>query len=171
MVELKFSYEEFVVALFIGPIILVVILNVIFFLIVKIKSFYSRYKDQAIFERKMEELERRKREEGFLHKWVTVKSLAFGELMVCEESGFCPKLYGFFEVEWVKKQIEMENKGQKVEADRKDFFDVRLKELSENYKIDLEDMRSLSEKILNINKEFTLKKLEDLKNELKPEDL
>jgi hypothetical protein len=168
---IKLSYEELLLAIFLGPILAVILFNLVVFLIRTVTTIAVKVRDTLAFEKKMKEVNRRKKEEGFMHEWVTIKNPQLGELMVCKATGFCPKLYGFFEVKWVQEYIETEKKAEQVINERQEHFKKRLEDLSLEFNIGMDRLQSLSEKILTINKDFTIKKLEDLKNEIKPKDV
>ena len=168
---IKLSYEELLLVVFLGPIIAVVLFNLIVFIIRNVATIFVKIKDSLVFEKKMKEVNRRKKEEGFMHEWVTVKVPQIGDLMICKATGFCPKFYGFFDVKWVQEYIENEKKTEEVVKERQENFKRKLEEISLEFNISMDQLQALSEKILTINKDFTIKKLEDLKNEIKSKNV
>lgn len=164
---IQVSYEELILVIFLGPILSVLLFNIIVFTLNISLKIFTTIKNHRSFTRKMREIERRKKEEGFMHQWVTINYPSLGSLMICKETGFCPKLNGFFDVKWVESTIESENKTNSVIKQRQDYFKSRLKELSLEFNMEMSQLENLSEKILSINKDFTIKKLEDLENEIK----
>ena len=170
MIKLSLSLEELLLILFAGPILLVAIFNIVVFAKRNLSSTYSKYKDYFTFRRKMREVERRKKEEGFIHEWVTIKHPLVGEVMVCKATGFCPKLYGFFDVEWIEKYLSTSDKATSVLKEREAYFDKRLSEIGQEYGLSSTVVEAVADKVLVISKEFTVKKLESLKNELKPKE-
>jgi hypothetical protein len=171
MIKLTLGYEELVVALFIGPILLVAIYNIIVFAKRDGVRIFNKYKDFYIFKKKMKEVERKKKEEGFLHEWVTVKHPFAGEVTVCKASGFCPSLYGFFEVGWIKRYLEGEKHMESVVNERNAFFDKRLNEISSEYGLKAETIEAIADKVLSISKDFTVSKLGKLQDDLKSKDV
>ena len=168
MIKLSMSYEEFIVTLFIGPILIASLLSIVTVTYRLMKRFLSNFSDwNGEFERRMEEVERRKKEEGFMHEWVTIKHPSVGELMVCKETGFSPKLYGFFDVKWVKEYLESSDKASEIIKEREDYFQKRLYEIGQKYGISSPTMKEISDEVLVINKQFTIQKLEGLQEELK----
>jgi hypothetical protein len=168
---IKFSYEELLLFVFLGPIFGVAMFNLFVFLIRITTTAFVKIKDSLSFEKKMKEVNRRKKEEGFIHEWVIIKNPQLGELMVCKATGFCPKLYGFFEIKWIKEYLETEKKAEQIVNERQEHFKKKLEDLSVEFNIEIDRLQNLSEKILKINKDFTIKKLEDLQNEIKPKDV
>jgi hypothetical protein len=171
MIKLSISYEELIVTLFIGPLLLVSLFNITVFLNRNIRKTFVKYKDYFAFRKKMKEIERRKKEEGFLHSWATVKHPMVGEVTVCKETGFCPTLYGFFDPKWVVNFLDSEKRTDEVLKEREVYFDKRLFEIGQESGLDFASVRSIADKVLVINKEFTIQKLESLKNELKNEEV
>ena len=170
MIKLSISLEELILILFAGPILLVAIFNIVVFAKRNLSKTYSKYSDYFTFRKKMKEVDRRKKEEGFIHEWVTIKHPLVGEVMVCKATGFCPKLYGFFEVKWIEEYIKTSEKTGSVLKEREAYFDKRLYEIGQEFGLSSTIVEAVADKVLVISKEFTVKKLESLKNELKPKD-
>lgn len=170
MIKLSISLEELILILFIGPILLVAIFNIIVFAKRNLSGTYSKYRDYFIFKKKMREVERRKKEEGFIHEWVSIKHPSTGDILVCKATGFCPKLYGFFDVKWVEDHIKNNKKADSVMEEREAYFEKRISEIGQEFGLSSEVVEAVANKVLIISKEFTLQKLESLKNELKSKD-
>jgi hypothetical protein len=168
MIKLSISLEELILILFAGPILLVAIFNIVVFAKRNLSRVYTKYHNDFIFRRKMREVDRRKKEEGFIHEWVTIKHPLSGEMLVCKATGFCPKLYGFFEVKWIEEYIRTSEKTGSVLKEREAYFDKRLYEIGQEFGLSSTVVEAVADKVLVISKEFTVKKLESLKNELKP---
>jgi hypothetical protein len=170
MIKLSISLEELILILFVGPILLAAIFNIVVFAKRNLTSVYVKYKDYFAFKKKMKEVERRKKEEGFIHEWVNVKHPSAGDMLVCKATGFCPKLYGFFEVKWVEDYLKKNKKAELVIKEREDYFEKRLYEIGQEFGLSSVVVEAVADKVLIISKEFTLQKLESLKNELKSKD-
>jgi hypothetical protein len=170
MIKLSISLEELILILFAGPILLVALFNIIIFTKRNLSKTYSKYSDYFAFKRKMREIDRRKKEEGFIHEWVTIKHPLSGEMLVCKATGFCPKLYGFFEVKWIEEYIKTSEKTGSVLKEREAYFDKRLYEIGQELGLSSTIVEAVADKVLIINKVFTISKLESLKNELKPQE-
>lgn len=166
MIKLFISYEEFVLTLILGPILLVVLLNIVVFLKRKVSATYDTYAEYFLFKKMMKELDRKKREEGFMHEWVTVKSQLMGDIMVCKKSGFCNKPYGFFDVKWIERTLKADKVGDTIRVEKELNFEKRLREIAQESGLEYDATREIAGKILRINKEFTLLKLESLESEL-----
>lgn len=164
MIKLTISFEELLIGLFVGPVLLAAAYNIVVFTYRYSKLIYSKSAEAIAFKKKYRKLQEDK-ENGFLHSWVTVKHPSVGNLTVCRESGFCPTLFGFFDVEWIAKHLKSEEVASKAIEERNLFFKNRLDQISRTYSVF--DINSVADEILNINKQFTIKKLSELQADLK----
>lgn len=164
MIKLTISFEELLIGLFVGPILLAAIYNIVVFTYRYSKLIHSKVTETLAFKRKYSKLEEDKKN-GFLHSWVTVKHPSVGNLTVCRESGFCPTLYGFFDTEWIAKYLKTEKVADSAILERNMFFEDRLSEISLKYGV--VNINPVADEILNINKQFTVKKLAELQTDLK----
>lgn len=164
---IKISYEELLLFVFLAPIAFVFLFNVLVFCMRLAKNTLSSVKDGMLWRKKMRDIQRRKKEEGFMHQWVNLKVPSIGSIMVCKETGYCPKFDGFFDVKWVASEMEIEKRENEIVKEREDNFKKKMEEISLEFNINADQLQAISDKILSINKDFTIKKLEDLKNEIK----
>ena len=164
MIKLTISFEELLIGLFVGPVLLAAAYNIVVFTYRYSKLIHFKVTEMLSFKRKYKKLEEDKKA-GFLHSWVTVKHPSVGNITVCKESGFCPTLYGFFDTEWIAKYLKSEKVADSAILERNKFFEDRLSEIKVKYSI--ADINSVADEILNINKQFTIKKLDELQKLLK----
>jgi uncharacterized membrane protein YraQ (UPF0718 family) len=95
------------------------------------------------------------------HKWITMK--VEGQMThVCRECCYAPVYEGFVKDFYVEQAIFEE----KYQQNYKIFFDKKIEELSIEFKVDLETMKKIGEKIVNIKKDHSSVYLQDLIKEI-----
>jgi len=102
---------------------------------------------------------------GDFHDWISI-SLGMKEVMVCRKTGYCPKEDSFISLVYIKQYEE----AQKREEEYIEFKKERMTQISNKYGISLEETERLVEQIFEIKKDFTIKKLADLQDELNKDE-
>jgi len=112
------------------------------------------------FKSRMKTVEKMKAA-GDFHKWINIP-IGMKEVMVCSNTGYCPAENSFISLSYVKKY----EAAQKREEEYIEFKKERMAQLSDKYGISLEETERLVEQVFEIKKDFTIKKLADLQDEL-----
>jgi len=107
------------------------------------------------------------KEEGRMHKWVTLPVRIPGkgvvETQVCEETGYCPSIDGFVD----KLQLLQMTSQKRIDEEFKAFKKQRIKDISWEYGIKEDIFEDLVTAIYSIKKDFHVKKMEESIKEMK----
>jgi hypothetical protein len=159
MIEL--SYENFIIMVFVGPLFLAILGASIYVAYINTKGIIKRLSHNKIFKVKMAEVERQKKEEGLVHKWVNI-AVGAKEYYVCELTGFCPTLHGFFSVEYIKDIV----KAREIEKEYQEYRKSEIARIGEEIGLGYEAMNDYADKLIGIKTKYYVDKLEQLKTEL-----
>lgn len=162
---IQISFTNLLIMLFLGPVFLV-LLGLSFYIAQKnVKNIYKMFKNHKSFKKRMAEVERRKKDEGFTHKWITY-NVGGKELHICQETGYCPTINGFFDVDFVQGIV----KARQMEEEFNLFKQSEIKKMAEELGIGAEYMQELIERGSNIRSKFVMNKLREIMDsEQKPE--
>jgi len=158
---IQLSYENFLIMVIAGPVFLALFGLALYISYANIKNIIKRVKSARSFNKRHKELERKKKEEGFVHKWM---NLAIGtkEYHVCELTGFCPSLNGFFAVEYIQDILS----ARKREEEYKEYRIKEITKIGEEIGLGYEAMNEYANKLIGIKTKYYTEKLEQLKSEL-----
>lgn len=158
---IQLSYENFLIMVIAGPVFLALFGLAIYIAYANIKNIIKQVKSSRSFSKRFKELERKKKEEGFVHKWT---NLAIGtkEYHVCELTGFCPSLNGFFSVEYIQDILS----ARKREEEYKEYRIKEITKIGEEIGLGYEAMNEYANKLIGIKTKYYTEKLEQLKSEL-----
>lgn len=158
---IQLSYENFFIMVVAGPIFLALFGLALYITYANTKNIIKRFKENSTFNKKLRDVERKKKEEGLVHKWM---NLAVGtkEYHVCELTGFCPSLNGFFSVDYIQEILKARKREEEYQEYRKDV----ITKIGEDIGLGYEAMNEYADKIVGIKTKYYTEKLEQLKNEL-----
>jgi len=161
---IQLSYENFFIMVVAGPIFLALFGLAIYIAYANTKNIIKQVKSHRGFNKKLKEVERRKKEEGLVHKWM---NLAIGtkEYHVCELTGFCPSLNGFFSVEDIQDILS----ARKREEEYKQYRIKEITKIGDEIGLGYEAMNEYADKIIGIKTKYYTDKLAQLQSELKSE--
>lgn len=159
MIEL--SYENFLIMVIAGPVFLTLFGLAIYIAYANIKNIIKQVKSSRSFNKRFKELERKKKEEGFVHKWMTL-AIGTKEYHVCEVTGFCPSMHGFFSVKYIQDIL----KARKSEEEYKEYRREVIAKIGEEIGLGYEAMNEYADKIIGIKTKYYTEKLAQLQSEL-----
>lgn len=108
------------------------------------------------------------KDSGGMHKWINDVAVRMpdGKLInthACEHTGYCPAIDGFVPVQRIK-QIILD---RKLEEEYQAFKKEEKLKIQEYFSIADSDIDELVERILSLKKNFSLKKMNDFREEIK----
>jgi len=141
---------------FIGNFIVILVLSIR----ENIKTILKVRGNNKEFRKKVAEVEAMKAG-GDFHEWTTIM-VGGKEVLVCKKTGWSPNTKSFISKWYIDDYLEV----VKREEEYKEFKSERMLQLSDKYGISIEETERLVEQIFEIKKDFALKKMTELQEEL-----
>lgn len=131
------------------------------------KQLKSRYDNNKMFKEEHKKVENFKKNGG-LHKWIKIPVMdphsgKIAEMHVCELTGYCPTIEGFIPLSEIKRV----QTARKNEEEYQTFKKQETEAIRQYYGIEKEDIEGLVERVLSLKKNFSIKKMNEFREELK----
>ncbi len=161
---ISFTPNEWFNTIWLGPFLLILLLAVIALVKYPVEKAINFIVQQLEFRKRMKTVVEMKAA-GDFHEWITmaVSINPPKNAKVCKKTGFCPELYGFFDVKYVQDIAKAQEKAREYNL----YKNRRLADIALELKMDFDDFMALIDRVNSIPKDYTVSKLDDLQKELK----
>lgn len=158
----QFTHEQFLGFIILSPFAAALLLICLIATKKIVGNIFQMVEGHLKFKKRMKGVEAMKAR-GEQHEWVKIAISLTREAHVCRKTGYCPDLYGFFEVSYIEK-IEKERKQAEEYAK---YREARIEQIGADYGISPGTMDRLLDEIISIPKHYHIMKLNQLQKELK----
>jgi len=107
---------------------------------------------RARYKKKLKNLNDMKKR-GEFHKWIDLR-VNGKTYLVCEKTGWCPEIKGFFDIKYIQEQTSYDKKRKKIEDQLSSYKKEKMKDMIKRYNLSFNDLNNIVDEVLKIEEEF-----------------